>query len=354
MISKSLKEMIKGRWREFRREPSAMFFVVFMPVVWMILLGVAFSDRSQEKYLIGLSSEDAERFPGLSLQVQEALNQSAATRLEESPEALLLPKVLRGEILVRLIPEKQADQTVLGFHFDPANPEAQRARRLVNDLIQTHLGRRDPLPVISRPVRVVGSRYIDFLIPGLLALSLFTSSLFGTGMTIVANRRENLLKRYCATPMSPWEYIVSHIIGRLFIFLVEFSVIMFAGWLLFGFQVQGHWWAMVSVAVLATACFTSIGILCGSRTASTATYNGINNLLTLPMMMLAGVWFARTGFPDWLFAISDYFPLTAATDALRKIALEGAGLIAVGWEISVLLIYTLVCTVLAKMSFRWY
>ena len=351
MISRSLKEMIKGRWREFKREPSAMFFVVFMPVVWMVILGLAFSNKGPEKYTIGLTTEDARMAPDLADKIRGAAGQSTELTLVEGPETELTPLMKRGEVILHLQP---ASSGQLSYYYDPNNPEAERAKRFTNDLLQQYLGRQDPLPTMSKPVTVVGSRYIDFLIPGLLALSLFTSSLFGTGMTIVANRRENLLKRYCATPMSPWEYILSHIIGRYFIFVVEFSMIMLAGWCLFDFSVQGRWFDLIAASVVATASFTSIGILCGARTNSTATYNGLNNLLTLPMMMMAGVWFARTGFPGWLTAIVDFFPLTAAVDALRKICLEGAGLVQVSFELCVLLGYCLICTVVSKVSFRWY
>lgn len=351
MIKKSLKEMVRGRWREFRREPSAMFFVVFMPVVWMMILGLAFAEKGPEHYILGLSSSYASQAPDLAAQIRTALSQSSEIELREGSEESLRPQVLRGEILLMLEPEAGGQ---LSYRYDPANPEAERARRYTNQLIQSWLGRTDPLPTVSRPVQVTGGRYIDFLIPGLLALSLFTSSLFGTGMTIVASRRENLLKRYCATPMNPWEYILSHIIGRYFIFAVEVCVILFAGWCLFGFQVQGSWLDLLVTAAIATASFTSIGILCGSRTASTATYNGINNLLTIPMMMMAGVWFARSGFPEWLGSIVDFLPLTAAVDALRRICLEGAGLIAIRFELMVLMAYAFICTVAAKLSFRWY
>ena len=129
---------------------------------------------------------------------------------------------------------------------------------------------------------------------------------------------------------------------------------MFSGWALFGFQVQGSWLLLTGTGLLATASFTAISILCGSRTASTATYNGINNLLTLPMMMMAGVWFARSGFPDWLSAIVDFLPLTAAVDALRRICLEGASMAQVGFELGVLAFYCVFGTVAGKFSFRWY
>ncbi|NRA43967.1 MAG: ABC transporter permease [Oligoflexales bacterium] len=347
MINKSLVEMVKGRWREFKREPSAMFFVVFMPILWMLILGLAFSDSKQERYSIGLKNgshaEESQVFDYLAKQSQ--------LKVFEGDEAELATKLKRGEVLLMLELDAKG-QAVM--HFDPSNPEAARAHDASHHLIQEYYGRTDPRPTIANHVKAVGSRYIDFLIPGLLALSLFTSSLFGTGMTIVANRRENLLKRYMATPMNPYEYIVSHIIGRYFIFAVEFCCILGAGMLMFGFQVQGNWLSLITVGLLGTASFTSLGILCGSRTANTSTYNGINNLLTLPMMMLSGVWFSRAHFPDWLASIVEFLPLTACVDAIRRVALEGVGLASLGFELGILAFYTVACTVFAKMSFKWY
>ena len=347
MISKSLIEMVKGRWREFKREPSAMFFVVFMPILWMLILGLAFSDSKQERYSIGLkvNSHAEER------QVFDHLANQDQLKVFEGLDTELATKLKRGEVLLMLELDPQGQVLM---HFDPSNPEAVRAHDASHHLIQEYYGRTDPRPTIAMHVKAVGSRYIDFLIPGLLALSLFTSSLFGTGMTIVANRRENLLKRYMATPMNPYEYIVSHIIGRYFIFAVEFSCILVAGMLMFGFRVQGNWLSLIAVGLLGTASFTSLGILCGSRTANTSTYNGINNLLTLPMMMLSGVWFSRVHFPDWLASIVEFLPLTACVDALRRVALEGVGLASLGFELGLLAFYTVVCTIFAKISFRWY
>ena len=348
MISKSLIEMVKGRWREFKREPSAMFFVVFMPILWMLILGLAFSDSKQELYSIGLkkTNNSSEQRP-----VFEYLAKQSQLKVSEGSDAELATKLKRGEILLML--ELDTRGEVL-MHYDPSNPEAVRAHDASHHLIQEYYGRTDPKPTIAKHVKAVGSRYIDFLIPGLLALSLFTSSLFGTGMTIVANRRENLLKRYMATPMNPYEYIVSHIIGRYFIFFVEFACILGAGMLMFGFRVQGNWLSLLTVGILGTASFTSLGILCGSRTANTSTYNGINNLLTLPMMILSGVWFSRVHFPDWLASVVEFLPLTACVDALRRVALEGVGLASLGFELGLLAFYTVVCTVFAKLSFRWY
>ena len=347
MISKSLREMIKGRWREFRREPSAMFFVVFMPILWMIILGLAFSDSETMNYSIGINSEtNTIDYPLKNLLVEEP-----HIKVHETSPTELNKKLIRGEILLIM---EQSEEGEIVYTFDPSNPSGKQTHFYIHHLVQEFYGRIDPKETLINSVKAVGSRYIDFLIPGLLALSLFTTSLFGTGMTIVANRRENLLKRYMATPMSSYEYIVSHIVGRYFIFVVEVVCIMLCAKLLFDFKVQGTWTDVILVGLLSTATFTAIAILCGSKTSNTSTYNGINNLITIPMMMVSGIWFSRANFPDWLSHIVDFLPLTACVDALRKVTLEGQSLSHLTFEVALLAGYALICTVAAKINFRWY
>ena len=201
MLSKSLKEQIKCRWREFRREPSAFFWVIFMPILWMLALGFALSDPKPETYGIGvLEQTPTSSQPSL---LETALTEAKDIRLVKASQAELQTKLQRGDISVYLsLDPAPANQTV-DVYYDKANPEAIRAKRRVLEVLQTAAGRKDVLSVAETQITARGTRYVDFLIPGLLGLSIMTSSLFGIGMTIVSNRKENLLKRYIVTPMKP-------------------------------------------------------------------------------------------------------------------------------------------------------
>lgn len=348
MISKSLQQMIKGRWKEFKREPSAMFFVVLMPVLWMVILGLAFSDPKQDKATIAMFKTDQSEI-GQRIEAIIKRSPEITVKIGSQKEAQIW--LAKNEIDLSL---SIADDGHLSYKFDPSNPTAYQNKEKVNNVIQSGLGRKDVINYVEEKVSTPGNRYIDFLVPGLLALSLFTSSLFGTGMTIVAHRRENLLKRYRATPMRPSEYIISHIIGRLMIFGVEFFTIIATGVLLFNFQISGAWIDFLLISLLGATCFTAIGILCGSRVNNTSTYNGINNIITLPMMMVAGVWFSRSHYPEWLHRLTDFLPLTACVDALRKISHEGQSIFNLGFEMSVLGMFAILCTIAAHKNFKWY
>jgi ABC-type polysaccharide/polyol phosphate export permease len=345
----SLGELIKGRWREFCREPSALFFVVLMPVLWMVILGFAFSKPGLESYGVGWD-EDAAGGSAEAASLRGFLEADPRVRLKAGAAAALETWLRRGDVLIVVRPGP-VGTTLL---YDPSNRDSQRARAAVYDVVQKASGRTDPAVVHDAEVRIAGTRYIDFLVPGLLALSIMTSSLFGTGMTIVSNRRENLLKRYLATPMRAGEYIVSHIVGRGFVLAVELATVLIAAALLYRFRVEGNLGALIVFAALGAAAFTALALLCGSRTSNMAAMNGMTNLISLPMMLVSGVWFSRGNFPDWIAEPARLLPLTPLVDGLRRIALEGATLMDVRFEVAVLGAYLIICAVAAKRLFKWY
>jgi len=349
MLSRSLWQQIKCRWREFRREPSAFFWVMFMPILWMVVLGFAFSKPRPESYGVGWLSPETPST--LSESTHKALTENRQIHLWEAPLGELETRIKRGEISMILQFDAQSKAT---YRLDQNNPEAVRARNFVNDVVQNQGGRTDPVPQSSENIQAEGGRYVDFLIPGLLGLSIMTTSLFGVGMTIVSNRKENLLKRYLATPMRAYEYIVSHMFGRLIILTADFSAVMIAGYLIFHFRLYGNFLHYVLFAILGAAAFTAVALLCAARTRSVPMISGLTNLISLPMMMLSGVFFSKNNFPDWLREGTAYLPLTALNDGLRKIALEGLPIQALGPEITVLGLYTVIASVIAQRLFKWF
>lgn len=351
-MASALGQHVKGRWREFRREPSALFFVVLMPVLWMAILGFAFSGGGKPGVGIGLL-EGAD-LSELGKGVRQRLEADPSVRLWVGDRDALLTRMKRGDVSVIIAIDGTTGSSAARVVMDPTKAEAHAGRAYADDIIQAAGGRTDPVTITEEAVTLPGQRYIDFLVPGLLALSLMTSSLFGTGMTIVANRRENLLKRYLATPMQPLTYILSHLIGRGFILVVEIATILIAAFLLFRFRLEGRLIDFTVFAALGAGAFTALALLCGARTANMAAMNGATNLISLPMMIVAGVWFSRANFPSWIAEPARYLPLTALVDGLRRIALEGGSLASVGFEASVLGAYLVAATLAAKSLFKWY
>jgi len=346
MLDRALLQQIKVRWLEFKREPSALGWVVCMPIFWMVILGYAFSNPKPEVYGVGVI--DGSKVG--DTEVAETLQKSAQIKLRHGNDADLETRFRRGEIALVV----SATDGSLKFELDPTNPEASRARFFVDDLLQRSQGRVDTITSTSENRTVRGGRYVDFLIPGLLGLSVMSTGLFGVGMSIVSNRKENLLKRYLATPMRPGTYLLSHVFGRFISLAIEFVAIIGSGFLIFGFGIEGSWLAFLAFAILGAACFTAMAMLAAARTKSLPTISGIANLLSIFMTMSSGVFFSKNNFPDSIVPFLDLIPLTALNDALRKIALEGAGFSENLRELLVLCVVTTVCGISARWRFRFY
>ncbi len=351
MNFKNLLEMCKCRIREFVREPSAFFFVMSMPVLWMAILGVSFNSPRIDPVEIGWEVVGGNESL-FNKEIYEGVRAKPGVRVSVGEYGALSELLKQG--VIKVIVRVSSQEKKVTYLYDPSDRDALRTRLAVDDWIQRLGGRQDVVEVSEQKMTLPGSRYIDFLIPGLIAFSIMTSSLFGTGAVLVVSRRENLLKRYLVTPMRASDYLLSHVVGRLFMLAVEVSAILIAGRLFFDFAPKGSWLSSLGIMILGAAAFTSFAALLGSRTSNMGVMNGFTNLFVLPMMLLSGVWFSRAHFPDWLRDLSDYLPLTALTEALRKIMLEGGSLGGLGPSIGVLLVFTCGSFIGAKMLFKWH
>ncbi|MGE0174486.1 MAG: ABC transporter permease [Oligoflexales bacterium] len=338
----SLFEQTRSRFLEFFREPSAFIFVILMPMVWMLTLGFAFSDSKVKKTSVGVVGQSAV----LTSDTQDApmiVHQGSADDIEA--------QLKRGQIVL-IVSEVQPGKFT--FRYDPKNDQAQLASLQVEKYLSDKAGQTAPYEIEKIYESKHGSRYIDFLIPGLMALSIMTSSLFGVGMTIVSNRRNGLFKRYLATPMKPSDYIVSHVFGRMLVLTVEIGAILLGGYFIFGFEISGSVPAFLSLLVLGAACFTAIGILFGSRTETIGTISGLVNLTTFTLMIVSGVFFSVQYFPSWFATVTSYLPLSPLVEGLRMVATEGASIPEVTRHMSVLAAYFVACSFAAKRLFKWF
>jgi ABC-2 type transport system permease protein len=240
------------------------------------------------------------------------------------------------------------------YLFDETRPESRAARAVVDDALQHAEGRVDPTPVRDQLVTEPGSRYIDFLIPGLLGFNLMSSGLWGVGFVIVDMRVRKLIKRMMATPMSRAHFLLSFVLVRGAFLLGELPVLLcFACWV-FHVPIRGSIPLVVGLSVLGSLMFAGLGLLLGSRAQNTHTVAGLVNLLTLPMMVTSGVFFSAGRFPDALQPVIRLLPLTAVIDAIRAVMLDGAGLAAVTTQIAIIAAWGLISFLVALRLFRWH
>jgi ABC-2 type transport system permease protein len=336
---RSLTQLVLVRVREFTREPEAVFWAVFFPILLSAGLGLAFSGRPEAVLKIAAVPPVAAVLrtePGLD--VRELSAGAAREALRNGDVALAAEPGPDGGVTLR---------------FDDTNPEGRSARNLADRAVQRAAGRVDPVRVADEVSREPGSRYIDFLIPGLIGLGIMSNGVWGLGFSIVDSRRRKLTKRLIATPMSRVEYLLSYLVWRVLLLPVEVLVPVLFGAFVFDVPVRGSWFAILFMSLLGSLAFSGMGLLVGSRARTIEAVSGIMNLVIMPMWIVSGVFFSAQRFPDFAQPIIKALPLTALLDALRAIQLRGATLVDVRLEIAILTGWLIVCFVSALKLFRW-
>jgi len=335
-----LVQLTLMRVREFTREPEAVFWAVFFPIVLAIGLGVAFAGRPDPVLKVAAVSPaiaDALR-KDATLDVTELDLDAARLALRDGKVALVVEPAAGGAV---------------SYRFDDTNGDARTARLRADRAIQKAAGRVDPVTASDAIVRDPGSRYIDFLIPGLIGVGIMSNAVWGLGFSIVDARRRKLTKRLMATPMSRTHYLMSYLIWRKVLLLVEVGIPIAFGAIAFGVPVRGHWWDIVLLSVLASLAFSAIGLLIASRGRTIESLSGLINLTIMPMWVVSGVFFSAERFPAMVQPVIRLLPLTAYIDAMRGVMLQGASLAHFGREIVTLVAWLVVTFVLALKLFRW-
>jgi ABC-2 type transport system permease protein len=338
-------ELIQARLREFYREPAILFWVFGFPLVMALGLGVAFRSRPVELPEVAVSSDENAANKAL----ESLLLGNKDIHARALPFALAQVELAHAK--VDILVELRGEGAV--YHFDPMQERAAGARLAADNALQTAAGRKNPLPTENQIGTKKGTRYIDFLIPGLIAMNLMGSSLWSIGFNLVMQRKRRLLRRYAVTPMKRWHLLLSYVATRLMFLVAEVTVLGLFGRLLFGTVIQGSVFTVLVVSLLGGASFAGLGLLVGARTANTETASGWMNVVQLPMWVLSGPFFSYERFPEWAHPLLEALPLTALANALRAVYNEGAGLLSLGPELLVLVLWGTLPFLLAMRLFRW-
>jgi len=336
----ALVQLTLVRFYEFVREPEALFWVFVFPILLAAGLGLAFRNRPPDVLKIAAVTPQLAQSLGRDklLDVQTLSPQAAEEALRTGKVALLAVPGPGGTVVYR---------------FDDTNPEGRTARMLADRAIQQAAGRTDPVAGRDQLMREPGSRYIDFLLPGLLGMNLMGSAIWGMGFAIVDARRKKLMKRLIATPMPKHYYLLSFVFSRLTLLVVEVAALVGFGYLVFGVPVRGGLLDLGVLCVVGSLSFSALGLLIASRANTIEAASGLMNFVMLPMWIVSGVFFSAQRFPDVLQPVIKALPLTALIDALRMNMLQGGNLAQVAGELGVLGAWLVVCFSLALKLFRW-
>jgi ABC-2 type transport system permease protein len=343
VAAQPLVQLTLVRIREFLREPEAVFWTFFFPIVLAVALGIAFRGGGEDAVPVAVhegAGADA---------VAEALRASHRAAVEVLRPEQADDALRRGDIALVI----SADSGALRYRYDPTRADSRAARLIVDDVLQRAAGRSDPQRAVDVFVTERGSRYIDFLIPGLLGLNLLSTGLWGVGYTVVRMRSDRLLKRFATTPVRRSDFLLSFMLGRLLFLALELPLLIGFAVLVFHVPVRGSLGTLGLAAVLGAFSFTGLGLLVASRTRSTEGVQGLMNLVAVPMWILSGVFFSARHFPDAMQPFIQALPLTAMNNALRAVMLDGASALAIAGSLAVVLAWGAASFTVAVAVFRW-
>jgi ABC-type multidrug transport system permease subunit len=341
-----LVELTLARLREFYREPEALFWVYGFPILMVVGLGIAFRNQPIERITV-----DVVAGPRAEAVVRAlAADQKFVTRIVPAEEARLRMRTGATELVVRAADGQTPSYE---YTFDPTRTEGVVARDAANDALQRAAGRQDVAEVKINEFNEPGGRYIDFLVPGLLGMSLMGGGLWGLGFVTVDMRIRKLLKRFVATPMRKSEFLGGLMLSRLLFLVPEVLILLVFARMAFGVVIYGSLLAVTFLILLGAAMFAGLGLLVASRAKTLEAVSGLMNLVMLPMWLLSGIFFSSQRFPEAVQPAIKLLPLTALNDSLRAVMQEGAGLAALLPEIGLMLAWAVVTFVLALRWFRW-
>jgi ABC-type multidrug transport system permease subunit len=335
-----LVQLTLVRFREFVREPEALFWVFVFPILLAAGLGIAFRNRPPDVLPVATTESP----------LAQALNRDKLLSVRRLSEQAGEEALRTGRIV--LLAEPGAGGAVV-YRYDATNPDGRTARMLADADVQRAGGRSDPVASADSLVREPGARYIDFLVPGLLGMNLMGSAIWGMGFAIVDARRKKLIKRLIATPMPRQYYLLSFLLSRLALLAIEVFAVAGFGHYIFGVPVRGSLFGLAALCVVGSLSFSALGLLIASRAKTIEAASGLMNVTMMPMWIVSGVFFSSQRFPAGLQPIIQALPLTAVNSALRANMLQGAGLAQVSAQLGVLGVWLVVCFALALKLFRW-
>lgn len=338
-----LTELVRVRLLEFVREPEGMFWVFVFPIGMALALGFAFRDKAPEPVAVGVTGK------AQTSVLREALTRSALLKprlfssLAEGRAALRTGKIA---LLIE-------NGSPIVYWYDPTRPDSRLARFEVNNAVQEAAGRSEAAPVRDELVSEKGSRYIDFLLPGLLGLNLLSTSVWGISYSIVNARIKKTLKLMTATPMRRSDYLLAQMLSRFLLLALEAVIILAFGIVVFQVPLRGSPTALALLCALCGLSFAGLGLLCGSRVQTLEGVNGLINLILVPMWLFCGVFFSPERFPKWMHGPIEVLPLTAANEALRAVMLEGKSLATLPSQLVILALWGIASYAIALKIFRW-
>lgn len=358
---KALYILLVSDLKQFFRDKTALFFTFAFPIFFMFIFGWVFSGSEDISYKVGVSNEDSSP---IGQGMVQALEQVTIFDISEGDLDTELELLRQGDLrAVVLIPAGIQDDITAGqpaeikVYYDPSQTtSSQIILSVLNDYVNEMNRQLTQQPVLvtlaQETIQSQELKTIDFLVPGILAMSILFLGLFGS-LTMVERREKKILKRFGATPLPRSTMIFSQVIYRLILALVQMVLIIGIAYLVFHVNMVGDWLVLIGLVLLGALTFISIGYLAVSRARTTEGAVPIIQLIQFPMLFLSGIFFPLDFMPDFIRPIVEAMPLTYLGDAFRQVMVQTTPLHPLWLDVTVLGGWLVVCMVLSIRLFRW-
>jgi ABC-2 type transport system permease protein len=339
--------LLMARMLELKREPEVVFWVFVFPLLLALGLGIAFRNKPGDAISVAIVA-DADAGEARAMLGRSPQHDRFKPQVLDADQARQGFRLGKFNLVVE--PDGKGG---FRYRYDPARPESVLAKTEVNDALQAAAGRKDAVIATAVTSSEPGSRYIDFLIPGLLGMNLMNSGMWGIGFALVDMRQRKLLKRFVGTPMRRGDFLLALASSRLILMIIEIGLLLAFGVLFFHMRVLGSIGAIALIAAIGSLTFGGVGLLTASRAQKIESVSGLINLVMMPMWIFSGVFFSYERFPAVIHPLIKALPLTALNDALRASILEGTPLLNQWPRLLVMVLWGGISFVLALKWFRW-
>ena len=341
MSLKRLWTIFKTRNYEFFRDRSAFGWNLLFPFLLIAGFGLIFGGKTHTEYKIGLFPQEQTTLAAESSGIPDGLRKLRFLKfigfatMEEGVEKLNHHEI---DFLIKV------GEPIYEYYVSEASPKGY----VLEQIFKASLIPADT-EINAKKKEIQGNaiRYIDWLFPGVLAMNMMFSALWGVGYVVVRYRKNGVLKRLKVTPLTAFEYLAAQALSRIFLLMFSLIIVWIGCDLIFSFTVLGSYLDLFFIFFIGSLSLTALGLVLASRGT------GILNFISWPMMFLSGVWFSLEGAPQWIKSIAQVFPLTHLLNAARKIMHDGASLLDVGLEIVILSLMTLAFLAVGAAMFSW-
>jgi ABC-2 type transport system permease protein len=350
--------------KEFIRDRGALFWTFAFPILFILLFGAIFSGNNSVSYNVGLVNQDTG--PVGAQLANVFTNKVSAFKVKTGSYSDEMNALKKGNLDLVIVIPAGLSQTVAQGHTaqvemfnDPSKnaTDAQIQQSIVTGVLDAfnRAAEQNPPALALTTTSIVSSSLseIDFLMPGILAMSLMQLGLFATATPLVSLREEGVLRRLGATPLPRWMLIIGQLGMRVTIAMVQAVLIIGISVALFHVKVQGSYLALFGLVLLGALSFIGLGYLIAALARTVETANGVTSAVNFPMMFLSGIFFPLAVLPAFLLPFVRIIPLTYLADALRQVTAGSTPAFPMWIDVAVLAGWGLVCTALAARFFRW-